>query len=117
MYSPTTSATGAINANLNFGAAEGVITNGSTSTLTMGGVLSGSNGITLSTLKGAIALTGANTYTGQTTLLGGQINFSGLVANDGVTAGAFGLSTGAIVMNPGTSSLLLWATAGFCNQP
>ncbi len=44
-------------------------------------------------------------------MLGGQVNYSGTVANDGVTPSAFGLSTSAIVMNPGTSSLLLWATA------
>ncbi len=112
LYAPGSNSAGTISANVNFGAAEGVITNTATGALTLSGVLSGSGGLTLSPLtSGAIALTGANTYTGQTTLLGGQINYSGTVANDGATAGAFGLSTTAIVMNPGTSSLLLWATA------
>lgn len=114
LYSPTTAAAGTISANVNFGSAEGVLTNGSTGTLAVSGVLSGSGGLTLASPgTGSITLSGANTYTGQTTLLGGTISFSGTVANDGVTAGAFGLSTSAIVMNVGTTALQLWAnTAG-----
>lgn len=111
MYAPSATTAGTISANVNFGGAEGVITNTASGGLTMSGVLSGSNGLTFNPLGGLINVTGLNTYTGQTSIIGGEVTYSGLVANDGATAGAFGLSTSNIVMNPGTSSILLWATA------
>ena len=81
----TASNAGTVSANLNFGGAEGVVTNANTGTLTMSGVISGLGGLTLNPISsGIIALTGANTYTGQTTLLGGQVNFSGTVAKSGI---------------------------------
>lgn len=103
MYSPTAALTGTLSANLNFGTAEGVVTN--TGTLTLSGVLSGSGGLTRATPTGnALTLSGANTYTGPTTLLSGTTTFSGLVANDGVTPGPLGLATSAVVINAGAST-------------
>ena len=113
LYSPTANVTGFIGANLNFGAAEGVVTN--TSLATFSGVLSGSGGLTLSsaypstsTSTPTLSLTGANTYTGTTTVTGGVIGYSGTVASG--TAGAFGTS-GTIVLNAGSSVATLASTA------
>ena len=108
MYSPTAALSGTLAANINFGAAEGVVTN--TGTLTLSGVLSGSGGLTRATPTGnALTLSGANTYTGPTTLLSGTTTFAGTVANDGVTPGPLGLDTSAVVINAGaTTATRIW---------
>jgi autotransporter-associated beta strand protein len=107
LYSPTASATGTIGANVNFGAAEGILTNGSSSGLTVSGILSGSNGLTLSSPGGgSITLTGLNTYTGQTILNSGQLTFSGTI--DAASAGALGQTSSAIVLNVGTATTRIW---------
>lgn len=112
LYAPGAATAGAINADVNFGSAEGVLTNASAATLTMGGVISGSGGLTVSAIgAGTNIFTGANTYTGTTTLTGGTTEFSGTMAGDGVTASVFGLSTSDIMMNTGTATNRLWATA------
>lgn len=105
LYSPTANVTGTVSAGLNFGAAEGVIMN--TSALVVSGVLSGSNGLTLSqgyaptsTFTPTITLSGANTYTGNTTINSGLVAFSGTVATG--TAGAFGTS-GTIILDAGNN--------------
>jgi autotransporter-associated beta strand protein len=116
MYSPTANVTGFIGAAINFGGAEGVISN--TSTLTVSGVLSGANGLTLNTVFAptsaftpSMSLTGANTYTGNTTINSGIIGISGTIA-DG-TPGAFGVggAGSAIVLNAGTNLAGISATA------
>ncbi len=116
LYSPTANATGTVSAALNFGAAEGVVSN--TSTLIMSGVLSGSNGLTLntvfaptSTFTPSLTLSGANTYTGNTTINSGIVGFSGTIA-DG-TPGAFGVggAGSAIILNAGTNVAGISATA------
>ncbi len=110
IYSPTANVTGTVTAGLNFGAAEGVIQN--TNALGISGVIAGSGGLTAgSPSSAALTLTGANSYTGTTTLVSGAVVYAGPVANDGVTTGAFGLSTSAIVMNPGTAAVLMEANA------
>ena len=110
LYSPTKSATDTISAGLNFGTAEGVITN--TSGLTVSGAISGSGGLTLNSPSAStLTISGANTYTGTTTILAGQVAYSGTVAADGATAGAFGLDTSAVVLNAGLGYALLNATA------
>jgi fibronectin-binding autotransporter adhesin len=119
MYSPATSdANGTVSANLNFGTAEGVITSttynasGTNGTLTLSGNIAGSGGVTLNPINGGlITLSGANTYTGTTTLLAGYALFSGTIANTGTTPGIFGEDTSAIVMNPGGAFAFMEATA------
>ncbi len=113
LYSPTANVTGTVSAALNFGAAEGVITN--TSLLTMSGVLSGSGGLTLSTAYAPtnnytpnLNLTGANTYTGNTTINAGTIGVSGTTG--GGTNGAFGPS-GTVVLNGGGTLASIAPTA------
>ncbi len=109
-YSPTVDSTGTVSAGLNFGSAEGVVLY--TSALGISGTLTGSGGLTVSSPSGAaLTLSGANTYTGTTTLVRGTTVYTGPVANDGVTAGPFGLSTTPITLNPGTGSVLLYASA------
>ena len=111
MYSPTTgTGAGTVSAGLNFGTAEGVIT--ATNPLTVSGVITGSGGLTIgSPTVSAITITGANTYTGTTNLVASQTLFTGAVANDGVTAGPFGLSTTPITLNAGLGYVLLSPTA------
>ncbi len=118
IYSPTaTTGTivvvgipGTVSAGLNFGAAEGVIQY--TAPLTLGGVITGTGGLTLSTPNSSVVtITGANTYTGTTTIADGQTSFTGAVANDGVTAGPFGLSTTPVVLDAGAGLVRLAATA------
>lgn len=110
LYSPTANVTGTVSASLNFGTAEGVIAN--TSALALSGAISGSGGVTFySPTIAATTISGANTYTGTTTLLAAQVSFASSVANDGVTAGPFGLDTSAIVMNAGSGYSLLNASA------
>jgi fibronectin-binding autotransporter adhesin len=105
MYSATTDKAGVVSNNLNFGSAEGVVSN--TSTLTLNGTLSGTAGLTLSSAYAAVnnytpslSLLGANTYSGDTTIKSGAIGFSGTVA-EGV-AGAFGTS-GSVILNGGVN--------------
>jgi autotransporter-associated beta strand protein len=95
-----------ISSNINFGSAEGVIitasagsgvNNPTTNGLNISGVISGSNGLT-KIGQGNLYLTGANTYTGQTTITAGRVFLSSDVANDGITPGPFGLSTTPIVL-------------------
>lgn len=110
LYSPTASATGLVSADLNFGTAEGIIS--ASHPLNLSGILSGSGGLTVNAFgQQVVSLTGANTYTGPTTLLAGTTEFSGTIANDGATAGAFGMGTSAIVMNTGLRDNRLYATA------
>ena len=113
LYSPTANVTGTVSAPLNFGTAEGVIMN--TSTLIMSGAISGSNGLTLSqgstptsTFSFNLSLSGANTYTGNTTINSGLVGFSGTIA-DG-TAGSFGTS-GTLILNAGVNLAGITATA------
>jgi autotransporter-associated beta strand protein len=113
LYSPTANFTGTVSAGLNFGTAEGIIS--ATNTLNVTGVISGSGGLTINPLSvpgGAttITLSGASTYTGTTTLLGGFLQYSGTITNDG-SAGPFGTDTSAIVLNPGATVTRLFATA------
>lgn len=112
LYSPTANVTGFIGANVNFGAAEGIVAN--TSLLTLSGVISGSNGLTLSTTYAptnnytpTLSLTGANTYTGNTIINSGAIAFSGTV---GGAPGAFSPS-GSVILNGGTILASLVPTA------
>jgi fibronectin-binding autotransporter adhesin len=112
LYAPGANTAGTISANINFGSAEGVLSNSSSTAgpLTVSGVLSGSGGLTVNHVNGGITvLTGANTYTGTTTLISGITEYTGNLANDGVTAGALGLATSAIVMNGGTATARLWS--------
>ena len=120
LYSPAATTAGTISANLNFGTAEGIISttagaaNSTTAALTVSGVISGSGGLTINPVIGSdVKLTGANTYTGTTTLLGGLTQIAGTIASDGVTAGPLGLSTSAVVLNPTGNSNLngVYATA------
>ena len=110
IYSPSANVTGTVSAGLNFGSAEGIINY--TSALGISGTLSGTGGLTISSpTTNTLTLSGANTYTGTTTLVGGTTVYTGTVANDGVTAGSFGLGTSAITMNPGTSTVIMYASA------
>jgi fibronectin-binding autotransporter adhesin len=120
LYSPAATTAGTISANLNFGAAEGIISttagaaNSTTAALTVSGVISGSGGLTINpVIDSDVKITGLNTYTGTTTLLGGLTQISGTIASDGVTAGPFGLSTSAVVLNETGNSNLngVYATA------
>ena len=105
LYSPTSNVTGYVGANLNFGGAEGVITN--TSRLFIPGTISGSGGLTLTSafrtdavFISTLTLGGVNTYTGNTTINAGGIAFSGTTG--GGTNGAFGPS-GTIILNAGNN--------------
>ena len=103
LYSPTSNVTGYAGAGLNFGGAEGVITN--TSRLFVPGAISGSGGLTLTStfvsdavFISTMTLAGANTYTGNTTINAGSIAFSGTTGSG--TSGAFG-TNGTIILNAG----------------
>ena len=108
LYSPTASSSnqGSVTASLNFGTAEGIIAN--TGLLSVGGVLSGSGGLTLSNdaSNGYLILAGtANTYTGNTTINSGTVYYAGTIAANG-TNSTFG-SNGDVVLNAGLSSVFL----------
>ena len=116
LYSQTSSSIpqgGFVGSNLNFGGAEGVITN--TSILTLSGVLSGSGGLTLTSAtptsysgRPTLNLTAANTYSGNTTINAGMVGFSGTIANG--VAGSFGTS-GSVILNGGNYFAGIVATA------
>ena len=119
LYSPTANVTGTVSVGLNFGTAEGFISN--TSLLTMSGVLTGSNGLTLSAAYAPtnnytpnLNLTGANTYSGNTTINSGAIGVSGTV---GGASGAFG-TNGTVILNGGVilASIVPTATTTFNNN-
>ena len=102
IHSPTSNffpAVSTVSAGLNFGAAEGIIH--ATSNANFTGAITGSNGLTLSPRGFTIGLSSPNTYTGQTTMFEGVVQFSGDIPNDGVTPNPFGLSTSAIVLRGG----------------
>ena len=108
LYSPTAASSnqGSVTAALNFGTAEGIIT--TTGLLGVSGVLSGSNGLTLSVdaSNGYILLSGtANTYTGNTAINGGSVYYAGTVAANG-TNSTFG-SNGDVILNAGLNSVFL----------
>ena len=120
LYSPAATTAGTVSASLNFGGAEGIISttagaaNSTTAALTVSGVISGTGGLTINPVIGSdIKLTGANTYTGTTTLLGGLTQIAGTISSDGVTASPLGESTSAVVLNEtGGSNLAgIYATA------
>ncbi len=112
LYSPTATATGTVSAGLSFGSAEGIIH--TSNTLGISGAITGSGGLTINPFAAStVTLSGVSSYTGTTTLLGGLTVFAGSVANDGVTPGAFGQSTSAIVLTVGTTVTKLYSnTAG-----
>jgi autotransporter-associated beta strand protein len=105
LYSPTAAVTGTVSAGLNFGAAEGFIH--TSNTLSVSGVISGSNGLTINPFAGStVTLTGANTYTGATTLNAGQLTFSGLI--DPSMAGPLGQTDAPIILNAGSATTRIW---------
>jgi autotransporter-associated beta strand protein len=113
LYAPDSGISATVSASLNFGTAEGIISNATGGDLVLSGVIAGSGGLTFNALpNGDFRLVGANTYTGQTTLVGGTIRFSGIIANDGTTPGPFGLSTSAIVLRSGEGAFLLAEAPG-----
>ena len=117
IYSPAvtgTITTPTISANLNFGAAEGVIQY--TNTLAVSGAISGTGGLTLASPSfSGITLTGASTYTGPTNLVSGTTTISGsnpiTIGNDGVTPGPFGEDTSAINLTPGSAYVVMASNA------
>lgn len=78
--------------------------------LHISGVISGSNGLTKAG-SGVLALSGANTYTGQTTLSSGTTLLLGDVAGDG-SPSLFGTSTTPIVLTSGNGPTALYASGG-----
>lgn len=108
LYSPTATATGTVSAGLNFGAAEGLIH--TSNTLTISGVISGSNGVTYNSFAGsAVTVSGANTYTGATRINSGQLSFGGTI--DSVTAGPLGQTSAPIILNVGSLTTRMWVNA------
>lgn len=109
LYSPTATATGTVSAGLNFGAAQGLIH--TSNALNLSGVISGSNGLIYSALNTAsvITVTGANTYTGSTTVNSGQLTFSGTI--DAATAGPLGQTSAPIILNIGSATTRIWMNA------
>ncbi|HEY7088010.1 MAG TPA: autotransporter-associated beta strand repeat-containing protein [Tepidisphaeraceae bacterium] len=88
---------GTINTAVNFGAAEGIVH--ATSLFTMNGKISGSNGLTKSG-GGSLKLTSSSSdYTGQTTLLAGDITYIGNVTAG--SPGPLGSDSSAVVLAPG----------------
>src|SRR5262249_28690399 len=84
---------------INFGSAEGVIA--ATSLLTFSGKISGSGGITKTGLGGATLSSTASDYTGQTTIVAGNITVGSNVSSG--VAGPLGAGTSAIVIAPGSA--------------
>jgi autotransporter-associated beta strand protein len=84
---------------LAFGAREAIFHTSSNGTFS--GVISGSNGLTKADAN-ALALSGANTYTGTTTIVAGQLWVMGNVPSDGSTPNPLGLSTTPIEMYGGS---------------
>jgi len=93
-----TTSTATIANNVNFGSAKGNLISIGVSTTNFGGTLaitgaiSGSGGVLVSG-GGDVVLSGASTYTGNTTISAARVLLLGDVKADGVTPGPLGLST------------------------
>lgn len=79
------------------GASGGTFSPNTSTTLTYGGIIAGSGGLTKSG-SGTVTLSGANTYQGGTTISTGTLNLSGASAT-------LGNSTGSVAANGGTLDL------------
>ncbi|HMP58401.1 MAG TPA: autotransporter-associated beta strand repeat-containing protein [Gemmatales bacterium] len=121
----TTTIRSTISAPIAFGSAEGVLIAQSGAPdfvspfgfggLEISGVISGTNGVTKAG-GGTLALSGANTYTGQTTLLAGHTLLFGDASGDGTTPSVFGLDTSAIVLTSGGNFVNRLYAAGAVNR-
>lgn len=94
------------NTNVNLGATTRAITIGANGTYTLGGVISGDAGTGLTVNKpsaatGTLALTGANNYTGKTTINGGTVSINS-DASLGAAPGSF--VADQLTLNGGTLS-------------
>jgi autotransporter-associated beta strand protein len=85
---------------VDFGSAEGVIH--AAVRLSMGGKISGSNGLTKSAPGSLRLSSAASNYTGPTIVLGGDLSYTGSVI--GGTPGPLGSDSSAIVLAPGGST-------------
>jgi fibronectin-binding autotransporter adhesin len=90
---------GTISTAVDFASAEGIVH--ATSIFTMSGQVSGSGGLTKSGFGSLRLRSSASDYTGPTTILGGDVTFTGDVVAG--AAGPLGSDSSAIVMAPGSS--------------
>ena len=98
----TSATTGIATGTLNFGSAEGLVFNGGSNTISS--VITGTNGLTISSSGSTLNLTGINTYSGVTTINGG-----GTVSVGNSTSGNLG--AGNTVVAAGATLTLNNATA------